>query len=88
MDVLIRPMKLEDISQVHEIDVQSFSLPWPERSFRYELTENQTSRLWVAEVGDPGSRAAPPGVPGAPGAASPAPGSASTRLISGTPSGR
>lgn len=54
MDVLIRPMKLEDISQVHEIDVQSFSLPWPERSFRYELTENQTSRLWVAEIGDPG----------------------------------
>jgi [ribosomal protein S18]-alanine N-acetyltransferase len=45
----IRRMKLDDVPAAHEIDVLSFSLPWPERSFRFELTENPTSRGWVAE---------------------------------------
>src|SRR5262245_43258586 len=27
----------------------SFSLPWPERSFYFEVTTNQASRCWVAE---------------------------------------
>ncbi len=44
-----RRMKLEDVVEVHALDVASFSLPWPERSFRYELTENPASRMWVAE---------------------------------------
>jgi ribosomal-protein-alanine N-acetyltransferase len=48
--LLIRRMKLDDIPAVHEIDVLSFSLPWPERSFRFELTGNPTSRGWVTEV--------------------------------------
>jgi len=48
--VLIRRMRLEDVPAVHAIDVLSFSLPWPERSFRFELTENPTSRGWVTEV--------------------------------------
>jgi ribosomal-protein-alanine N-acetyltransferase len=43
-------MTLADVPAVHEIDILSFSLPWPERSFRFELTENQVSRGWVAEV--------------------------------------
>jgi ribosomal-protein-alanine N-acetyltransferase len=47
---LIRRMTLEDVPAVHEIDTLSFSLPWPERSFRYEVTENPVSRGWVAEV--------------------------------------
>jgi ribosomal-protein-alanine N-acetyltransferase len=47
---LIRRMTLEDIPAVHNIDILSFSLPWPERSFRFELTENPVSRGWVAEV--------------------------------------
>jgi ribosomal-protein-alanine N-acetyltransferase len=50
MTPLIRRMRLEDVPAVHEIDVLSFSLPWPERSFRYELTENPVSRGWVAEL--------------------------------------
>ncbi|HSV86254.1 MAG TPA: ribosomal protein S18-alanine N-acetyltransferase [Levilinea sp.] len=57
MEVTIRSMVLEDIEQVHQIDVLSFSLPWPERSFRFELTENRSSRQWVAEaVNDAGQR--------------------------------
>lgn len=50
MTVLIRRMRLEDLPAVHEIDVLSFSLPWPERSFQFELTGNPVSRGWVAEV--------------------------------------
>jgi len=43
-------MKLEDIPRVHEIDIQSFSLPWPEKSFTFELTENPSSLSLVVEV--------------------------------------
>ncbi len=49
MSVSIRRMMLEDIPTVHAIDMLSFSLPWPERSFQFELTENPVSRGWVAE---------------------------------------
>ncbi len=45
-----RPMKLEDVGRVHEIDQLSFTLPWPEKSFRYELTENPASLTLVAEL--------------------------------------
>ena len=50
MNVMIRKMTLDDIEQVIAIDQVSFSLPWPERSFRFELTDNPASRCWVAEV--------------------------------------
>ena len=50
MTALIRRMRLEDIPAVHEIDTLSFSLPWSERSFCFELTENPVSRGWVAEM--------------------------------------
>jgi len=42
-------MTLEDVPAVHEIDILSFSLPWAERSFRFEISENPVSRGWVAE---------------------------------------
>jgi ribosomal-protein-alanine N-acetyltransferase len=50
MTICIRSMTLDDIEMVHSIDELSFSLPWPMRSYRYELLENPTSRLWVAEA--------------------------------------
>ncbi len=50
MVITIRQMTLEDMEQVHVIDVMSFSMPWTIRSFRFELTENTNSRLYVAEV--------------------------------------
>jgi ribosomal-protein-alanine N-acetyltransferase len=52
MHITIRKMELQDVKRVHEIDVASFSLPWPERSYRFELEENPASRLFVAEVQD------------------------------------
>ncbi len=50
MNAAIRKMKTDDVDQVVAIDKASFSLPWPERSFRYELNDNPASRCWVAEV--------------------------------------
>lgn len=46
----IRRMTLEDIPAIVALDQMSFSLPWPERSFRFELTDNPASRCWVAEA--------------------------------------
>jgi ribosomal-protein-alanine N-acetyltransferase len=43
-------MTLEDVPQVAEIDRRSFSLPWPERSFRFEVADNPASRNWVVEA--------------------------------------
>jgi ribosomal-protein-alanine N-acetyltransferase len=48
--VQLRPMRLEDIEQVCAIDVLSLSMPWTERSYRFDLTENPAAALWVAEV--------------------------------------
>ncbi len=49
----IRPMREEDLAQVLTIDRASFSIPWSERSFRYELLDNPSSLLLVVEVGTP-----------------------------------
>ena len=43
-------MTLDDIPAVLELDKLSFALPWPERSFRFEMTENPASRCWVFDV--------------------------------------
>ena len=48
--ITVRPMILDDLDQVVAIDQNSFSLPWPAHSFRYELMENDVARLWVAEI--------------------------------------
>ncbi len=50
MNIHIRRMTLEDVEQVVAIDQASFSLPWPERSFVFEISENPGSRAWVAEA--------------------------------------
>jgi ribosomal-protein-alanine N-acetyltransferase len=50
MNLVIRRMTLEDVPTAHEIDVSSFTLPWPERSFRFEVTDNPAARCWVAEL--------------------------------------
>ena len=46
----IRPMELKDVQRVHQIDVASFALPWPERSYRFEILENPASHNFVIEV--------------------------------------
>jgi ribosomal-protein-alanine N-acetyltransferase len=48
--VTIRPMQIEDLEAVLAIDRQSFSLPWPESAYRYELLQNSASLCLVAET--------------------------------------
>ncbi len=50
MKFVIRKMTLEDVPAVIDLDHKSFSLPWPERSFRFEVTENPASHCWVADM--------------------------------------
>jgi ribosomal-protein-alanine N-acetyltransferase len=50
MTVTFRKMTFDDLEQVIAIDQTSFSLPWPERSFRFELTDNPASRCWVVDL--------------------------------------
>jgi len=50
MNLTVRKMTVDDVSAVVDLDQKSFSLPWPERSFRFELTDNPASRCWVAEM--------------------------------------
>lgn len=49
-EVRIRPMKMEDLPAVLEIDHLSFPAPWTAQSYRYELLENPVSQLFVAEM--------------------------------------
>jgi len=48
----IRRMTLDDLEQVTAMDRASFPLPWPERSFYFEITANPSARCWVAETDD------------------------------------
>jgi len=45
-----RLMTVDDLDVVQELDRQSFTNPWPEGAFKYELIESQNSRCWVAEI--------------------------------------
>ena len=50
MNLLIRRMTIDDLPTVVALDQLSFSLPWPERSFRFEVADNVAARCWVTEV--------------------------------------
>ena len=52
--LIIRPMRLDDLARVVEIDRLSFSLPWSENAFRFELLENPSSLSLAAELGQEG----------------------------------
>lgn len=55
----LRPMTLDDTQRVHEIDRLSFPLPWSERSYRFEITENKKAVTLVAEAAPLESTAQP-----------------------------
>lgn len=50
LELTIRTMTLEDLEPVCRIDRASFPTPWPERSYRFELTRNPAAKLFVAEL--------------------------------------
>lgn len=47
-EVIVRPMRQEDLSQVAAIAAHSYAEPWPQESFRVELT-SKVSQPVVAE---------------------------------------
>lgn len=47
--ICIRPMHIGDLDSVLHIDRLSFSMPWPESAYRYEINKNKQAMLWVAE---------------------------------------
>lgn len=51
MEILIRPMHLEDTDAVAAIECASFATPWPDHAFRDEL-DNVCARYYVAVAGD------------------------------------
>ena len=54
--VRTRGMTLADIPAVLEIDRLSFPIPWSERTYRFELLENDSAYLVVAETDHVGHR--------------------------------
>lgn len=50
MSLIVRKMTVEDVPAAHELDTLSFTLPWPERSLRFEVTDNLAARCWAAEL--------------------------------------
>lgn len=52
MSVTIRKMTTADIGAVALIDQMSFSLPWPESSYRFEVGDNRAAQCLVAETVD------------------------------------
>lgn len=51
-ELKVRPMKLEDVDAVWEIEKLSFRTPWSKEAFLQEMQTNNTARYVVAELGD------------------------------------
>ena len=49
---VIRPMKIDDLQKVLEIEKQSFTVPWTQDLFFSELTKNRFARYFVLEKGN------------------------------------
>jgi [ribosomal protein S18]-alanine N-acetyltransferase len=43
----VLPMELEDVSQVLEVDRESYTLPWPASAYRREILHNRNARYLV-----------------------------------------
>lgn len=51
-DLVIAPMRLEDLDGVMQVESLSFFTPWSRGSFEQELTENAYAHYLVARVGN------------------------------------
>jgi ribosomal-protein-alanine N-acetyltransferase len=50
METRIRRMQEEDVLEAHALDKASFSLPWPESAYHFEVSRNPDSLPLVIEV--------------------------------------
>ncbi|HSL33051.1 MAG TPA: ribosomal protein S18-alanine N-acetyltransferase [Candidatus Limnocylindrales bacterium] len=48
----IEAMRLEDLETVHQIELASFSAPWPANAYRSEIETNRLASYLVARAGD------------------------------------
>lgn len=48
-NLLIRPMVVEDIAAVLEVELASFTIPWPKEAFEREITMNEYAHYYTAE---------------------------------------
>jgi [ribosomal protein S18]-alanine N-acetyltransferase len=46
----VEPMRLIDLDEVMHIERLTFSAPWSERAYRYEITQNEYSTMVVARA--------------------------------------
>jgi len=56
----VRPMQLDDIQQVMEVERESFPTAWPQTAFRHELQQNRLGRYLIAEECSYPSQEGPP----------------------------
>ena len=52
LTLVVSPMTVDDIGDVHDIERASFPVPWPAYAFRQELETNRLARYLVVRVGD------------------------------------
>jgi len=51
--MVVEPMALEDVSEVLEVDRESYTLPWPASAYRREILHNPNARyLVLREIAD------------------------------------
>ncbi|SFJ73033.1 ribosomal protein S18-alanine N-acetyltransferase [Thermoflavimicrobium dichotomicum] len=50
--IAFRPMEVSDLPQILEVEMNSFSAPWPKQAFYNELVRNQFARYTVLTVND------------------------------------
>ena len=51
---MIRPIREEDVSQIHEIEKACFAMPWSEESILHDVKENVVARWLVLDDGNGG----------------------------------
>ena len=52
LKLIVAPMTLDDVADVHRIESASFPTPWPEYAFRQEIQTNRLAHYLVVRAGD------------------------------------
>ncbi|RAL22031.1 ribosomal protein S18-alanine N-acetyltransferase [Thermoflavimicrobium daqui] len=50
--IAFRPMEVSDLSSILDVEVNSFSAPWPKQAFYNELVRNQFAHYTVVTIND------------------------------------
>ena len=50
--LLVRPMRVSDLTAVQRIERASFTTPWPAQAYRQEIETNRVAQYLVAVMGD------------------------------------